>query len=305
VVGEGDAGRRGTETATSEAVKRGLELRNRPYFGIALFRYGRGFFWGGAVEFFGVLGEGLDGVEGAGELGFIEAVFFGFGVEGIGEVFLVEDPGGLGCFVEVGVGEGDGEDGLDEGGVGAHEGFEAGAEFEGLGEGFFGEGGGLVVEEESAAGEGEEAALGLGGDGEDAAGADEDVVDVPGLLEFDGVEEVPIVVEVGFDDPGDEGFGLGTAPVEDALFAEVAEGFVEGEGEEGDGEHGGDGAEDAEEGVFLAKGHAEEDAAGGAEEGEEGGEEREEAVGFLFGPKGGVAVEDCHGSSRLEVMRGA
>jgi hypothetical protein len=260
----------------------------------------------GAVEFFGIFGEGLDGLEGAGELGFGDGVLLGLGFEGVGEVFHVEDPGGLGLFVEVGVGEGDGEDGLDPRGVFAQEGFEAFGEFGGLAGGLFGEVGGLVVEEEGAiGGEGEAAALGFSGDSEDAAGADEDVVEVPGLLEFDGVEEVPGVGEVGFDDPGDEGFGLGAAPVEDTVLAELAQGFVEGAGEEGNDDNGGGRGEDAEEGVFLNEADAEEDAAGDGNEGDEDDEEGELAFGLVFGPLGGVAVEDGHGGSLAEVKRGS
>ena len=64
----------------------------------------------GTVEALGVVGEGFDGLEGAVDLGFGEAGFFGLGFEGVGQVFLVEDPGGLGFFVQVSVGEGGGED---------------------------------------------------------------------------------------------------------------------------------------------------------------------------------------------------
>ena len=74
----------------------------------------------------------LDGPDELGDLGSGEASFRGFISEGIGEVFLVEQPDLLGFFGEADEGEWGGQNGLDERRLIAHAGFKARAEVEGL-----------------------------------------------------------------------------------------------------------------------------------------------------------------------------
>jgi hypothetical protein len=72
-------------------------------------------------------------------------------------------------------------------------------------------------------GAGEHAAVGLGGDAVDAAGSDNNLIDVAVPLEFDAVEDVPVVFQFLFQQIRNQCLGLSAAEVFDPFLRHLVD----------------------------------------------------------------------------------
>ena len=129
--------------------------------------------------------------------------------------------------------------------------------------------GGRAIELEGVVGsEREVTAMGFGGDGENAAWANEDVVNVGVLAKLDGVDEVPGIIEFRLDEPGDEGFSLSTAPVSDSVLAHLSHRFVQEAGKDEQEEDSNGGSNDCDDMVAVLDAEAHQGKGGHGDYGE-------------------------------------